>query len=110
MDSINLYLDSDQVMPYMKKLEEMNKYDPEHYDSVAYNFCTYVAKRKTEIVNNYNLNRLLKRKNFDKFVISKSMMDYLSALTGLSYLKENSNTNVKKLEKVSIIKKNKEVV
>ena len=87
MDSINLYLDSDQVMPYMEKLEEMNKFDPEHYDNIAYNFASYVVKRKSEIVKNYHTMRLVRKKDDGKFIISKSVMDYLSSLTGLSYVK-----------------------
>lgn len=110
MDNINLYLDSDQVMPYLEKLNKMNEFDPEHYDSIAYNFCTYVLTRKTELVNNYNINKFMKKKKDsrdNKFIVSKEVMDYLSALTGLSYLKKESEP---KTDKIYLVKKKKEVV
>ena len=88
-----LYLDREQVMPYMEKINEITE-DPESYDEIAYQFSSYVLIRSKEIINNSKKRHLFKHKNpiDNKYIVLKSVMDHLVELTGINYNDEEQVT------------------
>ena len=73
-----------QTMIFSYRIEEMKNENPFFFDGIAKQYQEYVINRSSEIVCTYPQFLLKLKPNGDKYVISQSMFDYLSHLTGVN--------------------------
>ncbi len=80
------YLDYVQVMIYMHKIRDIRNNNEFFHDGISQTFENYVVKRTGEIALSSSLSKKLP--NADKYKVSKSMIKYLTNLTGVNVLDE----------------------
>lgn len=73
-----------QTMIFSYRIEEMKKENPFFSDGIANQYQEYVINRSGEIACTYPQFLLKLKPNGDKYIISQSMFDYLSHLTGVN--------------------------
>lgn len=101
MDKNFLYLTYYQVMSFMYRIDEMQKENPCFNDGIAASFSDYVINRAGEIVMTYPQIKLKIMPNADKYKVSKSMVTYLTRLTGIDVLdKETVNRYIPLIQEV----------
>lgn len=83
MDNNFVYLTYYQAMAFMHKLEDMKKENSYFKDALADQYSNYVVQRTAEIAMAYPQIKLKVFPNADKYKISRSLLDYLTSLTGI---------------------------
>lgn len=82
MEEDNYYLSYYQIMSLMMKIGEMRKKNEYFKDPLAEEFEMYCVKRVSEIAMLPGI--VQKISPYNKYIINKSMIDYLSRLTGIN--------------------------
>lgn len=84
MDNNFLYLTYYQVMSFMYRLDEMQKENPDFNDGFAKSFSEYVINRACEIAMTYPQIKFKIVPGSNKYKVAKSMVEYLTNLTGIN--------------------------
>lgn len=77
-------------MSFMYRLDEMQKENPSFNDEIATSFSDYVIKRASEIVTTFPQIKLKIVPGASKYKVAKSVVEYLTNLTGIDVLDKDT--------------------